>query len=81
MERIGILHLSGIHLCEENEKEIVQLLDKLNCDIDVVCQSEKFKIQSVVLWKKGVRQNHSNSLFYQSLFERLPQTSFRSILY
>lgn len=69
MERIGILHLSDIHLCEENEKEIVQLLDKLNCDIDVVCQSEKFKIQAICLTGDLINKGSENASAFAS-FER-----------
>lgn len=49
MGRIGILHLSDVHLCEENEEKVVQLLNKLNCDLDAVCQSCDVEIQSICL--------------------------------
>lgn len=49
MSKIGILHLSDIHISERNSEEVARLLTNLNCDVDLMCQSEKIKIQAICL--------------------------------
>lgn len=49
MEKIGILHLSDIHFCAENEDEVKHLLDKLKSDVACVCKTEETRIRAICL--------------------------------
>lgn len=49
MEHIGILHLSDIHFCKENQETIVNMLDRLKDDLSMVCGEEQIAIRAICL--------------------------------
>ena len=44
MKKIGIIHLSDIHFCSENQKVICHQLNKLLSDIDKISSEENICI-------------------------------------
>ena len=49
MKKIGIIHLSDIHFCSENQKVICHQLNKLLSDIDKISSEENIVLMQYVL--------------------------------
>lgn len=70
MRQIGILHLSDIHLCDENAEKISQLLTALNHDLDIVSQSDDIEIQAICLTGDVINRGSEHASTF-TVFERI----------
>lgn len=69
MGNIGIIHLSDIHFCSENQEVICEQLQKLLIDIKMISEKEKISIDAICLTgdliNAGANNEKEFDLFYK----------------